>query len=70
MRLKAKLSMIALLGTGALFLQACQEEGPMEQTGAAIDEAAQDAGDQANEAADAAAQGLEDACEGVTDRPC
>lgn len=55
-----KLFFFMFLMSGLVTLQACDtNDGPMEETGQAIDEAAEDAGD-----------ALEEACEDVTDSNC
>ena len=54
-----KLFLLSLIFTGALGLQACEQEGPLENAGETIDEPAEDAGD-----------ALEEACEDVTDSNC
>ncbi len=50
------MKLIALALASALALAACEEQGPMEEAGEKIDEAAEDAGN-----------AIEDACEDVKD---
>lgn len=53
------LFLLSLIFAGSLGLQACEQEGPLENAGEEIDEAAEDAAD-----------AIEEACEDATDSNC
>lgn len=58
-----RFSMAAAAAVLAATLMGCEQEGPAEKTGEAVDEAVQDAGDSAENAADTAGDKMEEAGE-------
>jgi hypothetical protein len=59
MQILRKMFFFMFLVSGMVTLQACDNDGPIENAGEAIDEAAEDAGD-----------AIEEVCEDATDSNC
>ncbi|HEY7883991.1 MAG TPA: hypothetical protein VIC08_03490 [Cellvibrionaceae bacterium] len=61
---------LLLLMVFALPLAACDNDGPAEELGENIDNAADDAGDAIHDAAKETKRAAEDACDAATDNNC
>ncbi|ADE14740.1 conserved hypothetical protein [Nitrosococcus halophilus Nc 4] len=57
--MKAKIITIALLLTGSVFLNGCEQEGPAESAGEKVDETMEEAGEKMEEAGERAQEATE-----------
>lgn len=67
--MRTTLKIISLFLTGFLVM-ACEQDGPAERAGEAIDDTADDIGDAFDDAGDEMSDAIEDACEEVKDENC
>lgn len=65
-----KFGLIAVTLSSVVLLQACENEGPLEEAGAELDRAAANAADTTEDAVTDAGNAIEDACENISNSNC